>query len=212
MRSKANEYPPCCDMHLCARATASVRYYRNRPFDQCGSCLRWMSVLKGCSPRQGGCIWLAGTTNADQLPNRRNKERSCGESDLASCSISAGSHTADDVFSAFQAGACALLRLDIPTKQLIKSLELVALGDIGHYIPPLPACAPQSPARSETGEATVQTRAPRPTAVAKEARTSPPRLAPLRFCPPTSGISQRPAGKRSRPQPVAPRVVDLWKR
>jgi DNA-binding NarL/FixJ family response regulator len=37
-------------------------------------------------------------------------------------------HTAADILPAFQAGACGFLRQDIPSKQLIKSLELVALG------------------------------------------------------------------------------------
>jgi two-component system nitrate/nitrite response regulator NarL len=42
--------------------------------------------------------------------------------------ILTAAHTADDILPAFQAGACAFLRQDIPSKQLIKSLELVGLG------------------------------------------------------------------------------------
>jgi two-component system nitrate/nitrite response regulator NarL len=42
--------------------------------------------------------------------------------------ILAASHTAADILPAFQAGACGFLCQDIPSKHLIKSLELVALG------------------------------------------------------------------------------------
>jgi two-component system, NarL family, nitrate/nitrite response regulator NarL len=42
--------------------------------------------------------------------------------------ILTGAHTASDILPAFVAGACGFLRQDIPSKQLIKSLELVALG------------------------------------------------------------------------------------
>ena len=43
--------------------------------------------------------------------------------------ILTASHTAHDILSAFVAGASGFLRQDIPSKQLIKSLELIALGE-----------------------------------------------------------------------------------
>ena len=44
--------------------------------------------------------------------------------------ILTASHTADDILPAFVAGACGFLRQDISSKQLIKSLKLIALGEL----------------------------------------------------------------------------------
>jgi len=85
-------------------------------------------------------------------------------------------HTAADILPAFQAGACGFLRQDIPSKQLIKSLELVALGQSVMH-PHFQQMALTSPAGSETGEVTVLS--------ADNDRTAniqlfPPRLADMR--------------------------------
>ena len=85
-------------------------------------------------------------------------------------------HTAADILPAFQAGACGFLRQDIPSKQLIKSLELVALGQSVMH-PHFQQMALTSPAGPETGEVTVLS--------ADNDRTAniqlfPPRLADMR--------------------------------
>ena len=65
--------------------------------------------------------------------------------------ILTAAHTAADILPAFQAGACGFLRQDIPSKQLIKSLELVALGQSVMH-PHFQQMALTSPAGPETGE------------------------------------------------------------
>jgi two-component system nitrate/nitrite response regulator NarL len=85
-------------------------------------------------------------------------------------------HTAADILPAFQAGACGFLRQDIPSKQLIKSLELVALGQSVMH-PHFQQMALTSPVGPETGEVTVLS--------ADNDRTAsiqlfPPRLADMR--------------------------------
>jgi two-component system nitrate/nitrite response regulator NarL len=44
--------------------------------------------------------------------------------------ILAASHSSNDIIPAFLAGACGFLGQDIPSKHLIKALELVALGQL----------------------------------------------------------------------------------
>ena len=61
--------------------------------------------------------------------------------------ILTGSHTKGDILPAFVAGACGFLRQDIPSKQLIKSLELVALGQsVMHpHFQQMAATSPEAP-------------------------------------------------------------------
>jgi two-component system nitrate/nitrite response regulator NarL len=70
--------------------------------------------------------------------------------------ILAASHTAADILPAFEAGACGFLRQDIPSKHLIKSLELVALGQSVMH-PHFQQMALISPAGPETDKVTVLT-------------------------------------------------------
>src|SRR5262245_26410933 len=74
------------------------------------------------------CIWLVGLNECGRATNDLIRRVSAANPSLRVVILTA-SHTADDIFHAFQAGACGFLRQDIPSKQLIKSLELVALGE-----------------------------------------------------------------------------------
>ena len=78
--------------------------------------------------RQGPAFGSSGSTSAGQP-----QMTWCGEWSRRIRSLRAviltASHTANDILPAFVAGACGFLRQDIPSKQLIKSLELIALGE-----------------------------------------------------------------------------------
>src|SRR5262245_24862963 len=76
----------------------------------------------------GICIWLVGVNECGRATNNLIRRVYSANPSLRVV-ILTGSHTADDIFPAFQAGACGFLRQDIPSKQLIKSLELIALGE-----------------------------------------------------------------------------------
>jgi two-component system, NarL family, nitrate/nitrite response regulator NarL len=75
----------------------------------------------------GACIWLVGVNECRPATNDLVRRVVAANPSLRAV-ILTGSHTADDILPAFQAGACAFLCEDIPSKQLIKSLELIALG------------------------------------------------------------------------------------
>jgi len=76
----------------------------------------------------GACIWLVGVNECGPTTNDLVRRVVAANPGLRAVILTA-SHTADDILSAFVAGACGFLRQDIPSKQLIKSLELIALGE-----------------------------------------------------------------------------------
>ena len=76
----------------------------------------------------GACIWLVGVTECGTATNELVSKMVAKNPEVRAVILTA-SHTASDVLPAFVAGAYGFLRQDIPSKQLIKSLELVALGD-----------------------------------------------------------------------------------
>ena len=76
----------------------------------------------------GACIWLVGVTECGTATNELVSKMVAKNPEVRAVILTA-SHTASDVLPAFVAGACGFLRQDIPSKQLIKSLELVALGE-----------------------------------------------------------------------------------
>ena len=76
----------------------------------------------------GACIWLVGVNECGPTTNDLVRRVVATNPGLRAVILTA-SHTADDILSAFVAGACGFLRQDIPSKQLIKSLELIALGE-----------------------------------------------------------------------------------
>ena len=74
----------------------------------------------------GACIWLVGVTECGTTTNELVSKVVAKNPEVKALFLPL--HTASDVLPAFVAGACGFLRQDIPSKQLIKSLELVALG------------------------------------------------------------------------------------
>ena len=76
----------------------------------------------------GACIWLVGVTECGTATNELVSKMVAKDPEVRAVILTA-SHTASDVLPAFVAGAYGFLRQDIPSKQLIKSLELVALGE-----------------------------------------------------------------------------------
>jgi two-component system, NarL family, nitrate/nitrite response regulator NarL len=97
----------------------------------------------------GVCIWLVGVNEYRPTTNDLVRRAVAANPSLRAV-ILAASHTAADILPAFQAGACGFLRQDIPSKQLIKSLELVALGQSVMH-PHFQQMALTSPAGPKTG-------------------------------------------------------------
>ena len=79
-------------------------------------------------PGEGGfSVWLVGVRECSSTTNDLVR-RVVGANPSVRPVILAASHTPKDVLLALEAGAFAFLNQNIPSKQLVKSLELVALG------------------------------------------------------------------------------------
>ena len=104
----------------------------------------------------GACIWLVGVNECGPTTNDLVRRVVATNPGLRAVILTA-SHTADDILSAFVAGACGFLRQDIPSKQLIKSLELIALGEsVMHpYFQQMALTSPPGPS-IETGGVAAQ--------------------------------------------------------
>ena len=75
----------------------------------------------------GICIWLLGVRECASTTNDLVRRLVAANSSVRPV-ILAESHTAQDIVLALEAGVFGFLSQNIPSKQLIKSLELVALG------------------------------------------------------------------------------------
>ena len=75
----------------------------------------------------GACIWLVGVNECGPTTNDLVRRVVATNPSLRPVILTA-SHTPNDILPAFLAGACGFLGQDIPSKHLIKSLELIALG------------------------------------------------------------------------------------
>jgi len=75
----------------------------------------------------GACIWLVAVNECGPTTNDLVRRVVATNPSLRAVILSA-SHTPNDILLAFLAGACGFLGQDIPSKHLIKSLELIALG------------------------------------------------------------------------------------
>ena len=84
----------------------------------------------------GICIWLLGVKECTSTTNDLVR-RVVAVNPSVRPVILAEFHTAKDIVLALASGACGFLCQDIPSKQLIKSLELVVLGQT--VMPPHPA-------------------------------------------------------------------------
>ena len=87
-------------------------------------------------PGEGGfSVWLVGVRECSSTTNDLVR-RVVGANPSVRPVILAASHTPKDVLLALEAGAFGFLNQNIPSKQLVKSLELVALGQtvIHHHV------------------------------------------------------------------------------
>ena len=75
----------------------------------------------------GACIWLVAVNECGPTTNDLVRRVVATNPSLRAVILTA-SHTPNDILPAFLAGACGFLGQDIPSKHLIKSLELIALG------------------------------------------------------------------------------------
>jgi two-component system nitrate/nitrite response regulator NarL len=93
------------------------------------------------------CIWLVGVNECGATTNDLVSKVVAKNPDVRAV-ILTGGHTASDILPAFVAGACGFLRQDIPSRQLIKSLELVALGPsvVHPHFQQMAATSPAGPA------------------------------------------------------------------
>ena len=93
----------------------------------------------------GNCIWLLGVRECSSTTNDLVR-RVVGANPSVRPVILAASHTPKDVLLALEAGAFGFLNQNIPSKQLVKSLELVALGQtvIHHQSHPVRVAEPQT--------------------------------------------------------------------
>ena len=151
----------------------------------------------------GTCIWLVGVNECGTTTNDLVSSVVAKNPDVRAV-ILTGSHTASDILPAFVAGACGFLRQDISSKQLIKSLELVALGQsVMHpHFQQMALTSPTGPASAAEGDL----------AADGDNKSSielfPRRPSDTRF-PANALANERAARRRRRQKPVTPRIGDL---
>jgi len=124
----------------------------------------------------GACIWLVAVNECGPTTNDLVRRVVATNPSLRPVVLTA-SHTPNDILPAFLAGACGFLGQDIPSKHLIKALELVALGQ-SVMLPHFQQMALASLAGRESREVAAQSELsvdPTPTI-----QLFPPRLADLR--------------------------------
>ena len=137
------------------------------------------------------CIWLIGVERCVSPTNdlvRRVVTTSPGVKPV----ILAAYQMADDVLAALKAGACGFLCQDIPGERLIKSLELIALGETVVH----PQCSWE-----QTAVGHIQ-------ASGKNGGSYLTRHSNSRSPSPLLGVAMEPSSesqaRRCRPKPVAP--------
>jgi two-component system nitrate/nitrite response regulator NarL len=140
----------------------------------------------------GACIWLLGVNECGPTTNDLVRRVMARNPSLRPVILTA-SHTPNDILPAFVAGACGFLGQDIPSKHLIKALELVALGQLVMH-PQFQQMALNSFAgrQSSEGEAQGELSANPSTSI----QLFPPRLADLRCL---AGDSHAPASEQPTP-------------
>ena len=151
----------------------------------------------------GACIWLVAVNECGPTTNDLVRKVVATNPSLRPVILTA-SHTPNDILPAFLAGACGFLGQDIPSKHLIKSLELVALGQLVMH-PQFQQMVLTSLAGRESSEVAAQGELsvdPTPTI-----QLFPPRLADLRrFAGDSHAPGERAtdARQRSGQKPIAP--------
>jgi two-component system, NarL family, nitrate/nitrite response regulator NarL len=100
-------------------------------------------------PGEGGfSVWLIGVRECSSTTNDLVR-RVVGANPSVRPVILAASHTPKDVLLALEAGAVGFLNQNIPSKQLVKSLELVALGQTVIHHQSHPTAVAQPAAQSD---------------------------------------------------------------
>jgi DNA-binding NarL/FixJ family response regulator len=118
---------PLVVTHPCALVRDALRCILTKSFRP----VRILPTLDGGAENYLGsagiCIWLLGVREYVSTTNDLVR-RVVAPNPSVRPVILAGSHIAQDIVPALESGARGFLCQDIPSKQLIKSLELVALG------------------------------------------------------------------------------------
>jgi two-component system, NarL family, nitrate/nitrite response regulator NarL len=89
-------------------------------------------AAKGYLEAAGICVWLVGVREPGRGINEMVRRMVTANPHVKAV-ILAASHADQHVMPALEAGACGLLCEDIPGNQLIKSLELIVLGETVTY-------------------------------------------------------------------------------
>ena len=140
----------------------------------------------------GACIWLVAVNECGPTTNDLVRKVVATNPSLRAVILTA-SHTPNDILPAFLAGAFGFLGQDIPTKHLIKSLELIALGQSVVH-PQFQQMVLASLAGRESSE--VATRSELSVDLTPTIQLFPPRLADLRRF---AGDSHAPASEQPAP-------------
>ena len=78
---------------------------------------------------QSSCVWLTGVENSVSATNALVRKVVAANPGVKAV-ILAASQKPEDIVAALRAGACGFLRQDIPGERLLRSLELIALGEM----------------------------------------------------------------------------------
>jgi two-component system nitrate/nitrite response regulator NarL len=78
---------------------------------------------------QSSCVWLTGVESSVSATNALVQKVVAANPGVKAV-ILAASHTPENIVAALRAGACGFLSQDIPGERLLRSLELIALGEM----------------------------------------------------------------------------------
>jgi two-component system nitrate/nitrite response regulator NarL len=78
---------------------------------------------------QPNCVWLTGVEGSLGITNALVRKVTAANGGVKAV-ILAASQEPEEIIAALQAGACGFLSQDIPAERLLRSLELIALGEM----------------------------------------------------------------------------------
>jgi two-component system, NarL family, nitrate/nitrite response regulator NarL len=78
---------------------------------------------------QGSCVWLTGVENSMVATNELVRKVVAANPGVKAV-ILAAAQNSENIVAALKAGACGFLCQDIPGERLLRSLELIALGEM----------------------------------------------------------------------------------
>ena len=122
---------PVVVTHPCALVHDGLRqiFSEIAAFGQCASHSRLSEGLEAYLRSLGSCIWLIGVERC-RSTTVELVQRVVTTTPGVKAVILAAYQRPDDILAALKAGACGFLCQDIPGERLIKSLELMALGEM----------------------------------------------------------------------------------